>query len=324
MTIVGAKGNIKVSNPIGEVLVTASVYDTALEMPSFMATPPISDAATGIACVNTMHRSTVAFMFAGTDTADEYMNYHAVGVMPLERNGYGEGFIPWKVATGVATLGTTALGDYGIFVEASTSLIADTITETGSCPLSRVFSPAGNETAYLLIDCTLFQYVYVQVELGDCDTMDILSVTGDALAGGGAGGGPDTTVGIVDSGQTRINPAKEVDADLTYQTPVAINDTTHRTTLQANESGKISRLHKLAFTMSAAGTAKICEDTDGNGGSEADLTAAFTVAKNSGFMDPFTSHPDGCIKTSAVNLYLTMVTTTGYAHGYAICSKATS
>lgn len=185
MTVQSIKGNIELSKPVAQVMLSACVYNTSLTMPAFLGQPPATSTSTGIACVDTMKRGIVAFMFAGTDTADETVNYQVVGLIPVERHGYGQGCAPLKVATGVATLGTKALGDAGAFVEASTSLVADTITETGLCGLSRVFTPGGNEAAYLLVDCAMFRYVYVQVERGTCATIDVIAVTGD-IAGLGA------------------------------------------------------------------------------------------------------------------------------------------
>lgn len=177
----GVIGNIELSKPIGQVLLSACTYNTSLAMPAFLTEQPASDEDTGIACVNTQKRAAVTFMFAGTDDENETLTYQLIGLIPVRRRGFGEGWVPFKIAEGTITLGDTALGSAGKFVETSASRVADTITQTSMCGLSRVFSPAGDESAYLVVDCSQFQYVYVQVKRGTCATIDVIAIPGDMV-----------------------------------------------------------------------------------------------------------------------------------------------
>ncbi len=175
---------------IAHVGLSGNDYNTALTMPSVIANPPEIDTDTGLLMIPCGTNNLVKIMFSGSDNADETFTYQVISGAPLDfKQEGGRGYIGEKIGEGVVTLGATTLGAAGAFIEASTSLWADTITETGSNTLSRAVSPGNDEIASLLIDVSQYHYIYVQVSRNGktAATMNVIYQL-HTVAGGGASG----------------------------------------------------------------------------------------------------------------------------------------
>lgn len=186
--------------PVGSVRLSACVYNTALAFPACAGKVPLTDTTAGRAQIDVHKAGSLQVLFAGTDTENETFGYLVVGWVKAVLTASGQsGWVPVTLAEGVATLGATATGTGGTFIESATALVADTITETTTNPLSIVYSPGGDRTAALLIDVTAYHYVTVHVSRNGqtAATMDVILVAGDRLSGL-TSLDPDVTLGDVD------------------------------------------------------------------------------------------------------------------------------
>lgn len=180
----------------GKVLLSGCVYNTALAMPAIQATPPDTATATGIAAVDSQDRGVLLLTFAGADADGETFSYQVVGLQIAEApyGGAGKGgYVPVKLAEGVVTLGSKAVGTNGTFIDENSVagdgtdvFMADTITETLASQRARLYSPAGgDDTAVLAIDVSEFRHVYTQVSRNGktAARMDVIANLGDLAAG---------------------------------------------------------------------------------------------------------------------------------------------
>ena len=181
MSVNGRQGNIESSKGVARVLLSGVTYTEALTMPAVLAEPTETDATIGLGLVDTGKNNRVRFYFAGTAAENKTINYQVIGLMG-SRDGDGQGWIPEKIAAGVATTGTKAVGTPGAFIEAAGSLFADTITETTSHAGTVTYSPADDAVASLTVDVSMFQYVYIQVDLGDAASADVIAAVFSAAA----------------------------------------------------------------------------------------------------------------------------------------------
>jgi len=185
MSITGTKGNIEIAKGLANVGLSACVYNTALSLPQVLAEVPVTSTTTGTVMVPCQGHNLLMVMVAGTDAAGETIGYHALGAIPSRRTDYPSGNIVEKAAEGVWTLGLKQVGTGGAFIEASTSLWADTVTETTSNGVSRPYSPADDTAAYLLIDCSRYQFVIIQASRNGqtAATFDIITQVCDSMGG---------------------------------------------------------------------------------------------------------------------------------------------
>ncbi len=206
MAKAGIRGSLTLTKEIAQVKLSACTYNTALAMPQVATEPPPTDTTTGYALIAVGGQNYVAAMFAGTTTGEIY-GYQVVGWQPT-RNGNLFGSVPEKLGEGLITLGTLELGTEGIFIESAAALWADTITETSSNPATRVYSPANNEAAMLIIDAGRFSHITIQVSRNgqDAATMTVVTQVADSI------GGALANIEIADTGlATAANQATETD-----------------------------------------------------------------------------------------------------------------
>ena len=184
MAKTGIRGSVSLTKEIAQVKLSACTYNTALAMPQVETDVPPTSLTTGYANITVGGQNFVAVMFAGTDLEDETFGYQVVGWQPT-RNGKLFGSVPEKLGEGVVILGSQTLGTEGIFIEASAAFWADTISETGSNTATRVYSPANDEVAVLIIDAGRFSHITIQVSRNGqtAATMTVITQVADSIGG---------------------------------------------------------------------------------------------------------------------------------------------
>jgi len=145
------------------LLIDASTATAALTANAPVA--KISDLSGADGCAE---QSRGIFIFAGTDAADETINYQVTGYFELQNGVSGEAatFLPIPIAAGVATLGTLTVGAAGLGFATAASLIADTVTETLTSIRATPMSPADNTVAYLEVDLSGLVAIQIETDLG--------------------------------------------------------------------------------------------------------------------------------------------------------------
>ena len=129
------------SKDVAYAIVEGDTNDTALSNPAVATTEPTTNA------IHTTDRPVLRLIFGGTTTADQTINYQAIGWTPFLVAG-NTNWIPMILAKGLVTLGATAVPS-GI---AANCLFADTITDTFNKPGSSVRSPGDDSVATLDLD----------------------------------------------------------------------------------------------------------------------------------------------------------------------------
>jgi len=169
---------------IARVLITGSTYSTAFSALAAMS-DPYTDLTSGRAVVRMGDATHLAIMFAGTAAQNKDFAYRVIGFMeagPVDDVAAGHGLLPVLLAQGVVTLGNTAVGAQGGFVEIATSKFADTITEALGSNYAAVHSPANDRIGLLAIDAAMFRYVAIDVTLDSASdaaaTMDVIAMRG--------------------------------------------------------------------------------------------------------------------------------------------------
>ena len=160
-------------------LISASADTAALTYPSITADASLTEATAGV--FNTGRFPLARLMFAGTDAANETINYQVIGWQYYKGNTTpgGDGYVPLLLAKGVATLGSKVLGAAGADVESATALAADTITDTLGHAGTRLFVNAANDTAWLEVDCANCMFIQVQTDLGTAATASAIYQRGE-------------------------------------------------------------------------------------------------------------------------------------------------
>ena len=179
-------------------LLTADENTTAWAgVPAITKTKPAS--TTGVGVVDTANYPLLRLIFAGTDAANETINFRIVG---WQRYARGDGaakqifWLPRVLAVGVATLGTKTLGTDGADVESAAALLSDTIIETSGYDQATVFSPADNTVAWLDVQVGNCDLIEVDVDRGTAATSSVIYQLAEASAFlGGASGGEGSASG---------------------------------------------------------------------------------------------------------------------------------
>ena len=171
--------------PAGTVLLSACTNDSAAAAITSYGSVPSSDTDSGIAVIPCRSRryNRATFHFAGTDAANETFAYVLYGLLRV-RSASGEALVVVPLASGSLTLGATALGANASFIESATALWADTITDTVGHPLVVAVSPAGDLMASLVVDCTDFDALLVEVTR-DGQTAATMTVLGSLAQAAG-------------------------------------------------------------------------------------------------------------------------------------------
>jgi len=219
-------GNIKVAKKAAMLLLSGATYNSAaVAFPAIATAPTATSATTGVATIDVGTHNLLDVIFAGTTTANQVFNYMAVGWLPA-KSSVSQAYFPLKLAEGVVTLGAKALGTAGAFIESSTALIADTITETTACPYSQVWSAADDTAAHLLLDVSLFHHVTILVSRKDCTaaTMTVLAAIGDSV-GGIVRFDPDIALGAVTVTSGAITVSGTVAESVAAKTPTVLTQT---------------------------------------------------------------------------------------------------
>ena len=116
----------------------------------------------------------VRFIFAGTDAADETVNYQVVAWT------YGCGvYIPHVIASGAYTLGAMPMTVAGL--DTTATLLADTITDTLSMPGVLERSTAANTCCDLTVWPGGAQYLTVETDLGTAAAASVYWQVTDAI-----------------------------------------------------------------------------------------------------------------------------------------------
>jgi hypothetical protein len=147
------------------VLFTGSTYTTSVDnIPSETTTKPATAVASGKGVVECPGQATALVKIAGTDAADETVNWRAVGWNLLYSSGGVLYYEPTRIGYGVATLGALTSTGFG-----TTHFIADTITQTDTfadATFVKVLSPANDRSALLVFDVAMFDLLELQLDLG--------------------------------------------------------------------------------------------------------------------------------------------------------------
>lgn len=154
-------------------IVDSSADTGALTPPT--ATTPTRPKGGTAGVMDCLDASVARLMFAGTDAANEIVNYQVI-LWYAFRNS--EGQLDWvgrEVANGVATLGTLAGPTrYG------TIFMADGLTDTVGDDGTVVENPADDGVALLKIRLRGAQYLQVITDINTAATADVFAQLGDA------------------------------------------------------------------------------------------------------------------------------------------------
>ena len=123
------------------------------------------------------------FIFAGTDAANEIIDYQIVGWMKYRRIDSPQGtfWMPRLLAEGAITLGALALGADGADVESAAALIADAVTETIGLPGTDAHSPADDTIAVLELATDGCDLIEVETDLNTAATASVIYQLSDGV-----------------------------------------------------------------------------------------------------------------------------------------------
>ena len=109
-------GNFKLTKWTGSVL-SASTYNTALAMPTVAKEAPETSVASGLLGIDTQGRGKLELTFCGVSADGKDYLYQVIG-WRHSRTGIGSGFVPEKIASGSAIIGTLTLAAAGAYLSA--------------------------------------------------------------------------------------------------------------------------------------------------------------------------------------------------------------
>ena len=148
----------KITKLPAQVLLSGCVNSTALAFPTPSSTKPATATATGKAVIDCLNMRSAVVYFGGVGADGKDYPYQVIGHREGVGRTTGRAWQPLQVASGSVTLGATACTLLG-----ASNLAADTITETDSCGLAAVISPANDKVAALLIDVSSFDLLEIDV-----------------------------------------------------------------------------------------------------------------------------------------------------------------
>ena len=120
--------------------------------------------------------SKARFWIAGTDAADETINYQVIAWYLIGGKKGRNLYLPMLVAKGVATLGAMVVPAAMI---ATGGKFADTITQTLTVDGTVAVSPADDSAAMLEVDLRGAVFVSIETDLGTGAAADVLIQLGD-------------------------------------------------------------------------------------------------------------------------------------------------
>lgn len=189
-------------------IIAASALTAPLADPTPAATKALASDAAANAVVNTDGFPVVRLVFGGTDTANQTINFQAIGWSRGTSTTKTEVWLPRVLAKGTAILGDAVYSATGTGLGTAASLFADTISE--SIGLSRVYSPADETRAVLEVPLLNSERLEVQTDLGTALAADVFAQFGEP--------GLDAVrnVGLVNAAEVEIDPSEAQAANTAY------------------------------------------------------------------------------------------------------------
>lgn len=158
-------------------IVKASTATGALTNPATTTTKPSTS-------IDVQRFPAVALLFAGTDAADETVNYQVIGwSQAVETTPMF--WMPAILAKGNYTLGTMTFGAAGNLVIPSATLFADTITEDTGRSGHEIREAVANAVAMLLVDTSNHELITVETDLDTAASATVMYRRGELPQGFG-------------------------------------------------------------------------------------------------------------------------------------------
>jgi len=150
----------------GKVVLSACENNSSAAAITSYAAIPATATASGLAVIHVERQyNRCALYFGGTDTANETFTAEVYGLVKV-KSGTNTCFVAVKIASLTNTLGSQAFGTAAAFIESATALWADKIADTYDDVRVAVNSEEGNEMASVVIDCTGFEALVVEMTRG--------------------------------------------------------------------------------------------------------------------------------------------------------------
>ncbi len=182
------------SKGIATLLVDAATANSSLTNPAILeATPKDTNGF-----LDTQDFPLVRLKFGGSTAADQHVNYQVITWSPMYVPGPGNGkmWMPTIVASGVYTLGATALPTW---MYSTNGKFADTITQTVDSDAT-FHSPADDSIAWLDVPVDNAQFISVETN------RDTSAATADVIATLGEDSGTDPTVAALTLIRNQLSP----------------------------------------------------------------------------------------------------------------------
>jgi len=169
-----------------QVLIDGSTQTTGFAgvtlVPQLTMLGIVANSLGGALLMNPDNWPCAAFIFGGTDGAEETVNYRVSRIYEVNMAGV-RNYMAIAPATGVATFGdaTCVYGNGGTAFGTATNFWADTVSETNTVSGSLVFSNASQCIAMLLVDFIGAQALLMETDLGTAASADVFGAPCDRL-----------------------------------------------------------------------------------------------------------------------------------------------